>query len=581
MPGTRWSSWHLFHHGNDAEVDDFLLNAVAPAARRMVDEGHCSGWFYIRYWVGGPHIRLRLRDTNAERSRELTEELRHWLLERPPTGAPLLAEEYYGALRPGVAESSHEWHAHGDVVEAEYEPEVQRYGGPAAIDLAEDVFIASTQVALSALRERRRDDKADRLLGIAFNLLIAFVEGAAGDDRAAAAALRRYVYSERYNREGAPIDMPRVYEAAEVNFSGRRESYAAQLQRVRLALRQEPDRVSYLKRWYDVVGDYAQSIRALEESRQLQGWATPWTVLLSQQHMMQNRLALGLTEEYHLSWLLSLAIVDAAVGADFHQSGLATPAQRYHENSKYFQSQFGLQAPRPVTDSPARSADLVVQPLVAPEDLGERDSLVGALASRRSALGAYGGDIPAAHLSTILYHSVGQRTEERIGVDGTAARVRTRRHPSAGGWLPTRLLLYPACVSGVAPALYEYLPERGGLGILRSEVDLSELLNTSPYLEDGRAAGVSGRVPLWLFVVGTTPPITRRYGQRAYRFVLLEAGHLTQNVLLVSTALGYQSVTLGAFYDDSLSQFLGLDGIDDLPFYIIPVGRVELKPAHG
>ena len=64
-----------------------------------------------------------------------------------------------------------------------------------------------------------------------------------------------------------------------------------------------------------------------------------------------------------------------------------------------------------------------------------------------------------------------------------------------------------------------------------------------------------------------------KYGARAYRFVLLEAGHVAQNVLLAAAALGLAAVPLGGFYDREVDAVLGADGLYEASLYLIPVGR--------
>ena len=49
-----------------------------------------------------------------------------------------------------------------------------------------------------------------------------------------------------------------------------------------------------------------------------------------------------------------------------------------------------------------------------------------------------------------------------------------------------------------------------------------------------------------------------KYGQRGYRYVWIEAGHLAQNLYLVSGALGLASVALGGFFDDEADALLGV-----------------------
>lgn len=62
-----------------------------------------------------------------------------------------------------------------------------------------------------------------------------------------------------------------------------------------------------------------------------------------------------------------------------------------------------------------------------------------------------------------------------------------------------------------------------------------------------------------------------RYGDRAERYVHLEAGHAAQNLLLEAVDLGLGAVPIGAFDDDAVQQVLGLRP-DWIPLYLIPVG---------
>lgn len=63
-----------------------------------------------------------------------------------------------------------------------------------------------------------------------------------------------------------------------------------------------------------------------------------------------------------------------------------------------------------------------------------------------------------------------------------------------------------------------------------------------------------------------------KYGERAERYVHLEAGHVAQNVLLQAAALGLGGVPIGAFSDRGVQRALGLPA-DHEPLYLIPVGH--------
>ncbi len=64
---------------------------------------------------------------------------------------------------------------------------------------------------------------------------------------------------------------------------------------------------------------------------------------------------------------------------------------------------------------------------------------------------------------------------------------------------------------------------------------------------------------------------TRYYGERGFRYVILEAGHCAQNIYLEATALGLGAVAIGAFYDDELGEAAGIrEGVQ--PVYMVSVG---------
>ncbi|WP_027346919.1 thiopeptide-type bacteriocin biosynthesis protein [Hamadaea tsunoensis] len=530
-----WTSLHAFAHGGREHTDTFLAECVAPEADRLTAAGECRGWFFIRYWQGGPHVRVRLRDATPSAVDELALRMESWLLDHPEPALEPAA--YYGTRTPDAA-----WHKHGEVTREAYEPELDRYGGPSAMAAAEDLFVVSTRVALTALRQPR--------LGVAYNLLAAFGAAVCDGPAAEATMFRRYVLSARFNTEDpSDVDVRTIRGRAESDFQARRESYLSSRAKVRSAVGQDAARTGYLGLWHASATAYAERLRHLEAAGELGGVGSVWTILLSQLHMLHNRMGVELAEEYHLSWLASLAAVQASMGEGFHDGGLDTPARRYHEAAKYFPATLPAQLPR--SDVPP--AYVPRTPVFDLPAAGPLDRPVGeTLLARRSTLAGYHGPVSLDDLATLLAYSGGDR------------------YPSAGIVRPTRLLVVPTQVPGLEPAVYHHDPDGHRL---RRVAPFVGLAGTSPYLDPGEVVALDpARVPLWLVVVGDIPAITARYGLRGYRFLLLEAGHLAQNVLLVATALGLRSVPMGAFHDDALAQALDLDGIGDVPLYLIPIG---------
>jgi SagB-type dehydrogenase family enzyme len=135
-----------------------------------------------------------------------------------------------------------------------------------------------------------------------------------------------------------------------------------------------------------------------------------------------------------------------------------------------------------------------------------------------------------------------------------------RTAPSAGALYPLTLY-YADDVS-----LWRYEPEghalvRVGAGDKRPELTAAAL----------------GQAPLKnaaaIIIVVARPAVTAaKYGDRAERYCMLEAGHVAQNILLTAAALGLGACPVGAFRDDGVLAALALNA-DFLPLYLIPVGR--------
>lgn len=142
---------------------------------------------------------------------------------------------------------------------------------------------------------------------------------------------------------------------------------------------------------------------------------------------------------------------------------------------------------------------------------------------------------------------------------GVTRRDGHRTEPSAGATYP--LELYAVTARGV----FRWEP-RGRLSPL-------EAVDVRPALE--RAAGgqsAVGTAPLVLAFAGVQARTASKYGQRAERYVTLEAGHAAQNVLIEATALGLGAVPVGAFDDDAVARALPLRR-GERPIYLVAVGH--------
>jgi SagB-type dehydrogenase family enzyme len=142
-----------------------------------------------------------------------------------------------------------------------------------------------------------------------------------------------------------------------------------------------------------------------------------------------------------------------------------------------------------------------------------------------------------------------------------------RAAPSAGATYP--LILYVVIgekgVSGLAPGIYEYIPDPHSLVLIKSgdfRQDLAAACLGQTFIQEA---------PVNIIIAADYERTTARYGERGKRYVHMEAGHAGENIYLQAGALSLGTVVVGAFDDDEVAAVLGLPEGQD-PLYVMPVG---------
>ena len=64
-----------------------------------------------------------------------------------------------------------------------------------------------------------------------------------------------------------------------------------------------------------------------------------------------------------------------------------------------------------------------------------------------------------------------------------------------------------------------------------------------------------------------------KYQDRAYRYGLIEAGHIGENLYLAATSMGLGACAVGAFMDDDMNALLGVDGVEEAIVYMLALGK--------
>lgn len=188
--------------------------------------------------------------------------------------------------------------------------------------------------------------------------------------------------------------------------------------------------------------------------------------------------------------------------------------------------------------------------------------LVDALRARRSASAFGTVGIDGAALACVL---------------GEALRV-TRAHgrgsPSPGGLRPIDAYVVCVDVDGVPPGAYGYHPRLHRLVPLGIAVDARAWVRRV-LVHQRLAAGAAAVVLL----AAAFDRVRVKYGQRAYRFALLEAGHVAQSMTLLATASGIASCVVGGYLDDEVDRTLGLDGLAATVLHTVALGSTPESDA--
>lgn len=195
-----------------------------------------------------------------------------------------------------------------------------------------------------------------------------------------------------------------------------------------------------------------------------------------------------------------------------------------------------------------------------PADMGRMD-LIQAMAQRKSRRNFSNAGLTLPELSFLLWATQGIR--QMLGRNTALRTV-----PSAGARHSLESYLFIRNVEQVPQALYRYLPKENALVQVREVPDMESALTRAAYGQQfvGHAAVT--------FVWACIPyRMEWRYGLTAHRVILMDAGHVCQNLYLACEAIGVGTCAVGAYDQEEMDRLIGLDGEEEFAIYVAPVGR--------
>ncbi len=178
------------------------------------------------------------------------------------------------------------------------------------------------------------------------------------------------------------------------------------------------------------------------------------------------------------------------------------------------------------------------------------------LASRRSIRDYTSDSLTLQQISNLLWAAQ--------GVTDTSMGLRTA--PSAVRTYPLEIFMVSS------QGVFNYRPKGHELITLKKgdfRSDFAKACFNQPAVK---------KAPVSIVITAAPERTSAKFGDMAMRFILLEAGHVAQNILLEAAALGLASVPMCAFSEEQVSKVLGLEEMKEkiVPLYVLPVG----VPVH-
>lgn len=297
-----WSSLHIYFH---SDQDVLLLRCIRPLADRLKSEGVAERLFFLRHWVQGPHIRLRILPRDGLAFGPLSECVAARII-NDLTIIPSCKEldrkgfldmaQHFAALEQ-EAQGSGDLQPDNSVRIQDYVPEFEKYGGRVGLSIAEDVFDVSTDCSLQSLPKLASAYEVK--LGHAYLMMVQAIVAFGIVPHQMPQFLQTYqrIWS-RYRSPGADTRWGKILEANR-----------PRLERVAAAILTGKGAGPIAERWADAIrtaavaiGEHAGEVfahsggAAMDEPKR-------WQLLMQYLHTHNNRLGIAVGDEGFLAFI--------------------------------------------------------------------------------------------------------------------------------------------------------------------------------------------------------------------------------------------------------------------------------------
>ena len=188
--------------------------------------------------------------------------------------------------------------------------------------------------------------------------------------------------------------------------------------------------------------------------------------------------------------------------------------------------------------------------------------LKAAIENRRSVRQYIEKALTLEELSFLLWCTQG--VKETVDTYATLRTV-----PSAGARHAFETYLLVNRVDKIEPGVYRYLAIDHKLVQLETNDDLADKLAQACWGQTQVK-----RSAVTFFWAAVPYRMAWRYGERGYRYLLMDAGHICQNLYLACEAIGAGTCAIGAYDQNKMDPILRVDEKEEFAVYVAPVGKI-------
>ncbi len=193
-------------------------------------------------------------------------------------------------------------------------------------------------------------------------------------------------------------------------------------------------------------------------------------------------------------------------------------------------------------------------------------NLINLIQKRKSHRKYLAEEITLKELSFLLWTTQG--VKEIFEVKGKPY-VTKRTVPSAGSRHPFETYLFVNNVESLKKGLYRYLPLEHKVIFLGKITDQEEKITTATVGQRFCAEAAA------LFVWSCLPYRGEwRYHKMAHKPMLLDAGHICQNLYLGCEVIKAGTCAIAAYDQEKIDELIGVDGKDEFTVYLAPIGKI-------